>query len=335
MNGAEKRLFVKGLMRRLYLILLLTIAAIAPTPVFAQATIDPPCDGWTLHTRTLPTICPEVVIDNLSGQGIAAIGSIAFDSNGDLYISRPATGQVLRLAPHNGFFDAPEVAAGGLDFPGGVACSGVECYTATDTTVTRLADNKAILTDSPSDNLRPLRIGPNGRLYTTRGDKPISMALDGTDTQPVTGISTAPLDFAWSPNGTLWISDGDQTVLSTHGSVAFSSASAPSGMAFYPTTPAMAFPQFSGGLLVVTSGSWNTTIIEGYELWLVPFPTADRPGNPIPLIPANTDRTNSDAALYSLSFFPDHPVAVTVSPEGWIYVATREGRVIRLRPRHN
>lgn len=301
----------------------------------AQATIDPPCNGWTLHTRTLPTICPEVVIDGLHGQGIAAIGGIAFDSSGDLFISRPATGQVLRLAPRNGFFDPPEVVVSGLDFPGGVACSADICYVATDTTITRLNDDKAVLTGLPSDGLRPLRISPDGRLYTTRDNQPISLALDGSGEQPVSGVSGVPMDFAWSPSGTLWASDGNQNVLSTSASVRFAPASAPSGIAFYPNAPDVAFPQFAGGLLVVTSGSWNTTIIEGYELWLVPFASADQPGKPIALIPANTNQSNSDAALYSLSFYPDHPVAVAVSPEGWIYVATREGRVIRLRPRHN
>jgi glucose/arabinose dehydrogenase len=115
--------------------------------------------------------------------------------------------------------------------------------------------------------------------------------------------------------------------------IAFAPASAPSGIAFYPNTSGVAFPQYAGGLLVVTSGSWNTTIINGYELWIVPFAVPDQPGTPIRLIPANTERSSSNAALSALSFFPDHPVTVAVSPEGWIYAATREGRVIRLRPR--
>jgi glucose/arabinose dehydrogenase len=186
-----------------WLLLFMLLAALpstAFTPAAAQT--DPPCNGWTLHTRTLPTICPEVILDGLTGQGVAAIGSIAFDANGDLYISRPATGQVLRLTPHNGIFDAPEVIASGLDFPGGVACSGTLCYAATDTTITRLTDGKAIVNGLPSGSLRPLRIGPDGRLYTMRGAQIISLAIDGTDEHTPTDIPTPPMDFAWSLNGT-------------------------------------------------------------------------------------------------------------------------------------
>ncbi|MHB8625929.1 MAG: hypothetical protein ACYDBJ_01945 [Aggregatilineales bacterium] len=326
---------MKHVVLRHGLFLLLIALAALPSSVAAhiEAQIDPPCNGWALHTRTLSTICPEVILDGLTGQGVAAIGSIAFDANGDLYVSRPATGQVLRLTPHDGNFDPPAVIASGLDFPGGLACSGDICYTATDTTITRLTDGKAMVIGLPSGDLRPLRIGSDGRLYTTRGKQTISLAIDGTDEHPVAEISTPPLDFAWSSNGTLWFSDGNQSVRSIHAEVAFAPASAPSGIAFYPNTPDLAFPQFGGGLLVVTSGSWNTTTIDGYELWIVPFVASDRPGTPIRLIPADTERSSADAALVALSFFPDHPIAVAISPEGWIYAATREGRVIRLRPR--
>jgi glucose/arabinose dehydrogenase len=297
---------------------------------------DPPCNNWTRHTRTLPTICPEVILDGLTGQamGIAAIGSLAFDTDGSLYVSRPATGEVLRLTPQAGYFNTPEVIASHLDFPGGIACAQDMCYTATDTTITRLSDGKAIVTGLPSGALRPLRIGPDGRLYTTDADQLISLATDGTDERSVPGIAAAPADFAWSPSGTLWFSDGKDSVRSVVTAIAFDPDSAPSGIAFYPTAPNMAFPEFAGGLLVVTSGSWNTPTISGYELWEIQFTAPDQPGSKLRLIPANTERSSSDAALVALSFFPDHPVSVAVSAEGWIYVATREGRVIRLRPRH-
>ncbi len=320
---------------RLFLLLIVSVALPSNVLAHTEAQTDPPCDGWTLHTRTLSTICPEVILDGLTGQGIAAIGSIAFDAIGNLYVSRPATGQVLRLTARDGNFDAPQVIASGLDFPGGLACSEATCFSATDTTITRLTDGKAIVTGLPSGDLRPLRIGPDGQLYTTRGEQTISLTIDGTDERPVIETSTLPLDFAWSPDGTLWFSDGNQSVRSMHASVTFALASVPSGIAFYPNTPDLAFPQFAGGLLVVTSGSWNTATIDGYELWIVPFVRSDQPGTPIRLIPADTERSSADAALVALSFFPDHPIAVAVSPEGWIYAATREGRVIRLRPRRN
>lgn len=294
-----------------------------------------PCNNWSLHTRTLAAICPEVILDGLSGQGVAAIGSLAFDTNGNLYVTRPATGQVLRLIAQNGVFELPEIIASGLDFPSGVACEGNMCYTATDTTIVRLSDGNPILTGLPSGTLHPLRIGLDGRLYTSRDDQMISLSTEGTDTRSVAGPLAAPVDFAWLPDGTLWVSDGVQSVRSNLNSVIFASGSAPTGIAYYPAMPAMAFPQFGGSLLVVTSGSWNTPTISGYELWVVSFTSSDRPGTPIRLIPADTERSSSDAALVSLSFFPDHPIAVAVSPEGWIYVATREGRIIRLRPRYS
>ncbi len=320
----------------------LTLGPVPESAFSVPATAAPACNGWTLHTRTLPTICPEVVVDALPGiLGMVTIGGLTFDSGGALYVSDTATGQVIRLtraSPGSGQFDAPQSIASGLNLPGGLACSSgtdAACYAATDTAIVRLSDGGLLVSDLSSDGLRPLRIGPDGRLYTTQGGKPISLASDGSDIRPAAQAdSLAPAaDLAWAANGVLWASDGLQTVRAVDGSaLTFDPQSAPTGIAFYPNSPGMAFPQFADGLLVVTSGSWDTPTIAGYELWLVPF-ASGHPSTPQRLIPADTERSSSDAALVALSFFPDHPVAVAVSAEGWIYVATREGRIVRLRPR--
>lgn len=44
-------------------------------------------------------------------------------------------------------------------------------------------------------------------------------------------------------------------------------------------------------------------------------------------------RSTAAISLAGRGFFPQHPAGVAVTPEGWIVVATQEGRVFRARPR--
>jgi hypothetical protein len=235
-----------------------------------------PCDGWPISTRTLPEICPEIVLDKYYTDGIASFWALAFDGRNNLYVTRPATGEVLWLPyhPDDGTFAAPEVYS--RDYSVGYEWA--------------------------------------WRLGLIHRDKPLS------------GWS------AWDSNGMYWYSDGANQIKSGRGDVIplFGDNPNPAGIAFYRGD---AFPHYRGGLLVVTQGNWNGTIIDGHELLFVPF-TDGKPGQPTKLIPANVgSRNTSDAAISQLSFHPDHPVAVAVDQNGWIYVALREGRIIRLRPR--
>ena len=319
------------------LIGLLISCASGPIDSAARSS-DPPCDGWMLHTRTLLTICPEVVIEGLSGQGVTAIGEMAFDSFGVLLVTRPATGEVLSLLPdkqHAGKFLPPETFATGLNFPYGIACAGSQCYVSTQTQIIRLKDQSVVISDLTAYAVHPLHIVGDKQLVTANGSSVVSVNLDGS--HEVTGSWPHPIvDFGYSAASDFWTADGTSRVESDPigqiPTIDFSPNSGPSALTFYPNQVGLAFPQFANAMLVVTAGSWGATVVAGYELWLVPF-SGGHPGTPRTLIPANTDRTNSDAALYLLTFFPDHPVAVSISPEGWIYVATREGRIVRLRPR--
>ncbi len=246
-------------------------------PVAARETL--PCDNWTLHTRTLPDICPEVILDNLTAQGIASIWGMAFDADNNLYFARPATGQIVRMASRAGRFEPPQPYADGLDFPQWISCESTGCIV-----------------------------------------RSIPAALRTISFE----------DFSLSPqNESVWYSR-DASIFSEHTEVKLSPFSHPLGLAFYQGA---AFPQFQNGLLVVTSGSWNMPVIAGYELLFIPMDNSGKPGAVQRLIPANTERSSADAALAELSFFPDHPVSIAIDHNGWIYVAVREGRIIRLRPR--
>src|ERR1700694_3528227 len=157
---------------------LVLIALTVQSPALYRETA-PPCNGWTLHTRTLPTICPETIVDGSTAQGVASIWGLAFDATGDLLFTRPATGQVMRLsvsASHPAQFDPPQVVADGLDFPTGLVCSAVACYVTTQTAIMQLDPHgtqppRAIFTGLTPDHLHPLRIGAEGRLYTLQGDQ--------------------------------------------------------------------------------------------------------------------------------------------------------------------
>jgi glucose/arabinose dehydrogenase len=317
-------------------VLSICVVSLLVRPVIA-ASADPACDGWTRHTRTLSSICPEIVIDGLSGQGITAIGALAFDSRGALYVSRPATGEVLRLSPddqHAGKFLPPETIATGLNVPYGVACADVTCFVTTNTQLVRLTDKAVLVSDLTPYEVHPLHLDPQQRLWTSSAGSLIRVKRDGSDVQVSPPWKSPIADFGWTSKGSLWASDGRSHVQteSAVSAINFSPNSTPTSLTFYSNQAGSAFPQFANGLLIVTSGSWNAVTLTGHELWFVPF-VEDQPGSPMALIPANIDRSNADAALYLLTFFPDHPVAVAVSPEGWIYVGLREGQIVRLRPR--
>ena len=131
--------------------------------------------------------------------------------------------------------------------------------------------------------------------------------------------------------------------------VTFSPQSRPSGMIFYHGA---AFPEFEGDLLVVLGGSWHRRLPSGYALMRVCFdangeletcrdingnPVRDamgRPSNQEVLVPVDPYHGLSldELHIQGQSFYPDHPVDVAVSAEGWIAISVMEGRIMRLRP---
>lgn len=136
----------------------------------------------------------------------------------------------------------------------------------------------------------------------------------------------------------------------TPAALTFPAHSSPSGMLFYRGA---AFPELEGDLLVVLSGSDDQRIPSGYLLLRVCFDeegqletcagTSDQPlshqqgfpANQEILIPVDAyfpDHTLETIHIQEQSFFPDHPVDVAVSPDGFIIISVREGRLIQLRP---
>jgi glucose/arabinose dehydrogenase len=137
--------------------------------------------------------------------------------------------------------------------------------------------------------------------------------------------------FPSTPESQGWVIRGDQLVRETGGQVFFEVGSQPSAYRVYRGE---AFPSFERGVLVTTFGGWNQPRIVGHELWLIPVSAEGNIGEKIKLLPANVgDRDTSDAAIINLSFFPEHPTALAIDRQGWIYVGFWEGRIIRLRPR--
>jgi hypothetical protein len=91
-------------------------------------------------------------------------------------------------------------------------------------------------------------------------------------------------------------------------------------------------------LLVVLNGSQNQTPITGYQLVAVQFDETGQPAEMLTLIPQRVDDINREAFTptemnYRASgFWPQRPLDVAVSPQGWVYVSVSGGAVLALRP---
>lgn len=110
--------------------------------------------------------------------------------------------------------------------------------------------------------------------------------------------------------------------------------SAPAAIEFYT---ADAFGLWQGDLLVALGGSWSLPEPSGYALAALDF-AGDAPTGVLDLIVPSSSAPIQFRSLAAISlggrgFFPQHPAGVAVTPEGWIVIATQEGRVFRARPR--
>ncbi len=203
------------------------------------------------------------------------------------------------------------------------------------------------------------------------GWHPVTGDLWISESGPTIGGESRPLDelnrltgmgqhFGWpycfeGPEGafqntTLQVPDADFCARTEQPAVTLPPHSAPAGLTLYRGN---AFPEMDSDFLLVTSGSWNRRLPTGYTLYRVCFdsqgklencaaadgqPVLDSQGTPTPLeniIPV--DAYYRDHSLESLhitgqSFYPDHPVDVAVSSEGWIAIALMEGSIIQVRP---
>lgn len=151
-------------------------------------------------------------------------------------------------------------------------------------------------------------------------------------------------------NPALQLPDPDFCADMTGPIVTFPPQSAPAGLTWYQDD---AFPEMQGDLLLLTSGSWNRRLPTGYALYRVCVDVQGAPEacttatgealldsqgnsssieNLIPVDPFYRGRDLEALHITGQSFYPDHPVDVAVSPEGWIAIAVMEGAIIQVRP---
>ena len=108
----------------------------------------------------------------------------------------------------------------------------------------------------------------------------------------------------------------------------------PSGIAFALDTP---YPDWYQGLIVAFRGSWNLPEPAGYALGVVPF-ADDHPSGALQLIapafiPGQELATLPEYSLTGRGLYPNRPVDVVVSPDGWLYLSLEQGQILRFRPR--
>ncbi len=218
---------------------------------------------------------------------------------------------------------------------------------------------------------RAVRVGSDDRLYVGLGGEVASFALDGSDRRTeATGLRYAT-GLAWHPTtGDLWIADSrgadtpydtlfrvpvgtttppdfgypacldydpesDACVNVTPPAHTFEDQSAPVGLAFYPGGE---WHFWDGYLMVALGGSWNRVEPSGYALAVVGVDEAGDPTVFMDRIAPASGRATAQLALAGFSladrgFYPEHPSGIALSAEGWLYVATQEGRIYRARPR--
>ncbi len=181
-------------------------------------------------------------------EGIASITALAIGPDGALYFARPATRQIVRLAPDsNGFIaaavppDHAQVFADNLpEAPNGLTYFDGSWYVSADTTITRLrdsngdgtisSDEQQVIVDhlpgGAGDWLGNIHVGPDKRLYVAKGascdacleSDPrraalLSFALDGSDPQIVARGLHDSEDFSWLVDGSLALLDNERAAL--------------------------------------------------------------------------------------------------------------------------
>lgn len=129
--------------------------------------------------------------------------------------------------------------------------------------------------------------------------------------------------------------------------MSFGSGAVPSSLAAYPFDP---LPGTADTLIAVLSGDPSQTDIVGYKVIMITFDAEDQPLGATALIPYRLESKRAAYLPYrgeglywerfihvneiGFGFYPQQPLAVAVSPQGWIYISITGGRIIALRPRN-
>lgn len=210
--------------------------------------VEPPClpsvkSLWS-YGYCAETIVPaDLNVERLESHGAASISGMAFGADGSLYFARPATREIIRLAPDGkGRFLSPQIFAANLEeAPNGLVYDSVEraWFVSADTSIIRLRDKNG---DGTADEqqvivrglpggvggwLGNIRVGPDRRLYVAKGSSCdacmetdprraalLSFALDGNDMRIVARGLRDSYDFDWNPaDGRLYIADNERPTM--------------------------------------------------------------------------------------------------------------------------
>jgi glucose/arabinose dehydrogenase len=370
-----------------------------PTPTLRPERSGPPCRvDYRVPYYNFRELCTEVMVDlftftpaeaaqNVIGappvtppavrltEAAPALAGLAFDTDGTLYLAFTAAGEIWAMPDRDGdqFPERPERVAEGLRLPVALAVDsdGDTLLVSTARGVLRLSDvdgdgrfetHTTLLPFDAASKPGSVRIGPDGRLYASRGASCatcddgalLSAAPDGSDVQVVATGFTYPADFDWHPaSGELWLVDQGRVLdlyaldgppAELHRIRPGENPQPPVRTLPYQSTPSgVVFAEGAGfsdqaiNLIVALHGSTHLPEPAGYALEALPFDAAGDPLARVVRIAPTSAGTPpvSSLAAYSLSgrgFFPEHPVDVALSPQGWLYLSTAEGRVLRYRP---
>ena len=128
----------------------------------------------------------------------------------------------------------------------------------------------------------------------------------------------------------------------------FGSGAVPSSLAAYSHD---VLPGTKDTLIVVLRGEPSQIDIVGHKVIMISFDDADQPLGATVVIPLRLQFGRNAYLPYQgeglfwetfihlnelgFGFYPQQPLAVAVSPQGWIYISITGGRIIALRPRYD
>ena len=128
----------------------------------------------------------------------------------------------------------------------------------------------------------------------------------------------------------------------------FGTGAVPTSLAAFPHD---LLPGTEDTMIVVLSGEPSQVDFVGYKVIMIAFDEHDRPTGSTVLFPFVYESGRQAYIPYrgqalfwdelihlserGFGIYPQQPLAVAVSPEGWIYISITGGRIVALRPRND
>lgn len=305
-------------------------------------------------------VCLEQVI-HAPEKGDLAYTALAVGEDGTLYAARPLSGQVVALRDTDGDFlpDTEQVIAENLTLPNGLTFADGALYISGGRHIYRVEGEQlfTLVNDLPSDggywtggiavHGERLYVATGAPCYDCEFDDPrrgviLSFSLDGDDEQLVVSGLRQPTDLAFVGDRLLVtdsaldaifaVDDGQLVELLT-----FTPQSAPMGLTYYSSS---AYEVLQDQLLITLNGSNDTVDLRGYAIMafdmqnqtmvsIMPAAHHSLSGN---LIDHSSQFTLEEMNLRASGFFPNHPLDITMSPSGWLYISISGGQILALRP---